>query len=43
MDAPADAASSRRNDLVLPDLEAILGDRLATSLAVREQHGHDES
>ena len=43
MGAPADASASRRNDLVLPELEAILGDRLATSLAVREQHGRDES
>jgi D-lactate dehydrogenase (cytochrome) len=30
-------------DAVLQELETLLGDRLSTSQAVREQHGHDES
>ncbi len=30
-------------DPVVEELRALLGERLSTSAAVREQHGHDES
>ena len=43
MTAGASPAAERRNDLVLPELEAILGERLSTSAAERERHGRDES
>ncbi len=38
-----DAASSPVTDTVLDELRAIFGERLSTSQAVRDQHGHDES
>ena len=43
MEGSAHGAAQRRNDLMLPELEAILGERLSTSAAERERHGHDES
>ncbi|HEV7369321.1 FAD-binding oxidoreductase [Arenibaculum sp.] len=46
MTLPGTAGSSaRRNDPapVIAELKAMLGDRLSTSAAVREQHGRDES
>ena len=38
-----DAAISSVTDTVLDELRAIFGERLNTSQAVRDQHGHDES
>ena len=34
---------SQLPDAFLADLEAIYGSKLSTSIAVRDQHGHDES
>ena len=36
-------AKALPNDVVLDELRALLGERLSTSAAVCEQHGHDES
>ena len=36
-------AQAEPKDPVVEELQALLGGRLSTSLAVREQHGHDES
>jgi D-lactate dehydrogenase (cytochrome) len=36
-------AETRTKDPVIEQLRALLGERLSTSAAVREQHGHDES
>jgi D-lactate dehydrogenase (cytochrome) len=36
-------AEIQLKDPVIEELRALLGDRLSTSAAVREQHGHDES
>ena len=38
-----DAEISRLSDDLLTTLKEIVGDRLNTSVAVRDQHGHDES
>ncbi len=35
------AHSDRRNDATIDEIKALLGDRLSTSAAVREQHGKD--
>lgn len=45
MNAPTTAAAVRRPlpDALLAELSALLGERLSTSLAVREHHGRDES
>ncbi len=43
MEGSVHTAVERRNDLMLPELEAILGERLSTSAAERERHGRDES
>ena len=36
-------AEPRAQDPVIEELRGLLGERLSTSAAVREQHGHDES
>lgn len=38
-----DYAGAATRDWVVRELASLLGDRLVTSAAVREQHGHDES
>ncbi len=43
MNVPARAVAAPVADQLLTELTALLGDRLSTSAAVREQHGKDES
>ncbi|MEE8144679.1 MAG: FAD-binding oxidoreductase, partial [Kiloniellales bacterium] len=43
MSAQGEAAAIGHNDPVIQDLRAFLGDRLSTSAAVRDQHGHAEA
>ena len=39
----AEQARTQSKDPVIEELRALIGERLSTSAAVREQHGHDES
>ena len=43
MNSDAASAAAGHNDPVIQDLKALLGDRLSTSPAVRDQHGQAES
>jgi D-lactate dehydrogenase (cytochrome) len=43
MRAQGEPAAVGHNDPVIQDLRALLGDRLSTSAAVRDQHGHAEA
>jgi D-lactate dehydrogenase (cytochrome) len=43
MSAQGEAAAIGHNDPVIQDLQVFLGDRLSTSAAVRDQHGHAEA
>ncbi len=43
MSSEGEPASIGHNDPVIPDLRALLGDRLSTSAAVRDQHGQAEA
>ncbi len=43
MSSDARPAAPGHNDLLVAELRELLGERLSTSAAVRERHGHDES
>ncbi len=43
MATPAATSTSRTSPELIEELKGLLGDRLSTSAAVREQHGRDES
>ena len=43
MKAQARRAEPRAIEQAIAELQALLGDRLSTAAAVRDQHGHDES
>ena len=43
METAAALAGHNTHAALFAELQALLGDRFTTALAVREQHGHDES